>query len=262
METLPKLNGIEPRYVHLGHEARPEAAARHDDPHPGAREGRRPLLPRRRSSTRACRGLQGFSRHAARRRRQRRRGSRAGRSRPTSAPPTSASCSRACCRTASRSRRQGIVDPEQPQRRAADRVEEAPAAVRRRRRVGRRVQGRQAQRQLERDVGEAPQDAPEGAARLPQDRPSRQHQRHAAARGRPKTKKATADGVYAILDTILPVPKKGEAHRPGDRLDRTGVLQPDSGVQAAGRPRPAREQHADLRRRAQEEGASTRRRSG
>ena len=44
-------------------------------------------------------------------------------------------------------------------------------------------------------------------------------------------------------------PEEGEADRPGDRLDRTGVLQPDSGVQAAGRPRPAREQHALLRRR-------------
>ena len=49
--------------------------------------------------------------------------------------------------------------------------------------------------------------APRG---LSQDRPSRQHQRDAAARAAgAKSKKPAADSVYAILDTILPVPKNG-----------------------------------------------------
>ena len=98
-----------------------------------------------------------WRREAARPRGPRRRARRRRRhSRPTSAPPTSRRCTRACCRRPGL-RCPGHVDSEQPERRAADRVEEAPAVVRGRRRMGRRVQGGQAQRQLERDVGEASQ---------------------------------------------------------------------------------------------------------
>ena len=133
--------------------------------------------------------------------------------RPTSAPATSACCSRGMLSNGLAFAAKDIVDPEQPERGAADRMEETAAAVRRRRRVGRRVQGGQAQRQLERDVGEAPRDPPEGAARLPEDRPSRQHQRHAAARraaAEVEDSAARRRASTRILDTLLPVPEAGK----------------------------------------------------
>ncbi len=86
----------------LGHGARLEAPAGHQDPHPGAREGRRPLLSRQGDRHHPERPAGARSRWGPRR--QAGPPPRRVDSRRTSAPPISASCNRACSPTAWRSR--------------------------------------------------------------------------------------------------------------------------------------------------------------
>ncbi len=127
-------------------------------------------------------------------------------------------------------------------------------SVRRRRRVGTRVQGWQGQRQLERDVGAAPPDPPQGSGRFPEDRPPRKHQRYAAGcrasaeaqegGGGPWRREHLPDARYAAAGSQV----RKEADGPGDRLHRTGVLQSDSRMLGAGRSRPPGAQYEKLRR--------------
>ena len=79
------------------------------------------------------------------------------------------------------------------------------AAVRRRCRMARRLQGRQDERLLERDV-EGAQEAARQAGRLSEDRPSRQRER--ARRG--TWDRARAPRQATILEAILPLPKPGK----------------------------------------------------
>ena len=89
-------------------------------------------------------------------------------------------------------------------------------------------------------------DAPEGAARLPEDRPSRQHQRHAAARGHAAARRR-AEGRRHLR---RPRHASCRSRRRGKPTAQAIVsterefYNPIPGVQAAGRSRPPREQHA------------------
>ena len=142
-----------------------------------------------------------------------------------------------------RSRRQGL---QQHQRGAVDRVEKQAAAVRRRRRMGRRLQGgNQGQLFLERDV-ESAQGASQGPARLLQDRTPWQRQRDTLGIERRGKERRTAR--HPQRDPAGRIQGQGEGHR----VNPSRQLPDDPALRPAGRDRQPNCQQENLLDRVQE----------
>ena len=220
METLPKTNGIKPRFVHSGMKHELEAAARHGHPHPGAREGHRSLLSRRG----ARREPQRPSRHLATRSRR-----AAARRRPTRPMPQPANISATDFRVLqSRMLSNGLAFAAKE------------SSIQNNLSVVLLIEWKKRRLLFVGDAeweGEFKEgkhngswnvmwekhrnDAPEGAGRLPEDRPPRQHQRHAAARGGAAEVEEGADGRHLRGPGHDPAGAEGRApSRPPRRSSR------------------------------------------
>ena len=262
METLPKANGIKPQYVHSGMKHGLSLPPDTDDPRPRAREGHRSLLPWR-GARRDAEGLSGHHGGAGPRRRaagSRRRSP----SRPTSARPIS-----------------GVLQSRMLSNGLAFAAKES--SIQNNLSVVLLIEWKKRRLLFVGDAeweGEFKEGKHNGSWNVMWEKHRKTHLKapldflkighHGSINATPppapsgrRRRRRRADGVYAILDTILPVPKAG-AKPTAQAIVSTEreFYNPIPGVQAAGRPGAPGEQHAHLRRAPRRRRASTRNPSG